>query len=205
MAFAGVFGKILEVQHVNLSHLQQPSIGLRMAKVLRTVKLIRVLSRIQKFRAIISTTGKFLPILPRFFLLFAIILYVYAIVGMAAFGMDQDDWALKTVGTAYANNIYAVKVAGESVEVVREMYVDHVNFNNFPNTLLTLFSLLMVNNWHVIHDAVEQASDYNEWIVSLYFVSFIVVSVIVTLNLLVSFFLVSYFVCVKHKNIFFAP
>ena len=31
----------------------------------------------------------------------------------------------------------------------------YVNFQTPQNSLITLFSLLMVNNWHVIHDAVE--------------------------------------------------
>jgi len=131
-----------------------------MAKVLRTVKLIRVISRIQKFRAIISTTGKFVPVMPRFFLLFGAILYVYLVVGMSMFGMDQTEWQECTEGTAYGDNSYTVTITnadGIQETVSHQSYVEHVNFNTVQNTLITLFSLIMVNNWHIIHDAVLQA------------------------------------------------
>ena len=195
VALAGAFGKIMELESFNLLHLQQTSIGLRMAKVLRTVKLIRVLSRIQKFRAIISTTGKFVPIMPRFFLLFLVVLYIYGIIGMSSFGMDQQAWVVATEGSAYADSGYSVKIKnsdGVEFDVSHQSYVEHVNFNTPSNTLLTLFSLIMVNNWHIIHDAVELGTGINGWLVSLYFVSFLIISVIVAMNLLVSFFLESY-------------
>ncbi|GMI33809.1 hypothetical protein TeGR_g2644, partial [Tetraparma gracilis] len=80
----------------------------------------------------------------------------------------------------------------------------YVNFQTPQNSLITLFSLLMVNNWHVIHDAVEVSLtrrfpnptpglvDAYPWLVSVYFVTFHIVAVIVVMNLLVSIFLDRY-------------
>lgn len=50
---------------------------------------------------------------------------------------------------------------------------------------------MMVNNWHIIHDAVEVACS-SKWGVSFYFVSFHIIAVIVVMNLVVSTFLESY-------------
>ncbi|GMH61127.1 hypothetical protein TrRE_jg1776, partial [Triparma retinervis] len=193
LAIASLLGIILE-QEDNFARLQQTSVPLRMAKVLRTIRLIRVVSRVKKFRMIISTSTKFFPSVPRFLLLLTAILYVYTVVGIEAFGMSrQEAWENATEGTSYSEMIYEKPKNGDDAEYAEMSYSKSVNFQNPQNTLITLFSLMMVNNWHIIHDAVEVAAGpESKWAVSLYFVSFHIIAVIVVMNLIVSTFLESY-------------
>jgi hypothetical protein len=193
LAISSLLGIILE-QEDNFARLQQTSVPLRMAKVLRTIRLIRVVSRVKKFRMIISTSTKFFPSVPRFLLLLTAILYVYTVIGIEAFGMStQEAWETATDGTSYSEMIYEKPKNGNDAEYAEMSYSKNVNFQNPQNTLITLFSLMMVNNWHIIHDAVEVAVGPGfKWSVSMYFVSFHIIAVIVVMNLIVSTFLESY-------------
>ena len=58
-----------------------------------------------------------------------------------------------------------------------------MNFNNFPNALLTLFALLIVNNWFIIVQGVVATS--SPW-ARAYFISFFVMGVMVALNLVMA-------------------
>jgi len=157
IAVASTIGVVLDLQ-TDIAKLQQTSVPLRMAKVLRTVRLIRVVSRVKKFRMIVGTSTKFFPHLPRFLLLFLTILYVYMIIGIETFGVGSlDEWKDLTANTSYAEMIYEVPSTTEGgPDSVQELsYVEYVNFQSPQNSMILLFTLLMVNNWHVLHDAVE--------------------------------------------------
>jgi Ca2+-binding EF-hand superfamily protein len=204
IAFASALGIVLEAQS-SFDNFSKTSVPLRMAKVLRTVRLIRVVSRVKKFRMIVGTSTKFFPTLPRFLFLFIVLLYVYMIVGIETFGVGSiEEWRNITDGTSYASMIYEIPGTADTQPL---SYVDYVNFQTPQNCLIMLFSLLMVNNWHILHDAVEVSmmrrfennESYNaiftdpaRWFVSVYFVSFHIIAVIVVMNLLVSIFLDRY-------------
>eukprot|EP00518_Triparma_eleuthera_P007996 CAMPEP_0182489940 /NCGR_PEP_ID=MMETSP1319-20130603/49155_1 /TAXON_ID=172717 /ORGANISM="Bolidomonas pacifica, Strain RCC208" /LENGTH=781 /DNA_ID=CAMNT_0024692065 /DNA_START=103 /DNA_END=2445 /DNA_ORIENTATION=- len=191
ITLASLIGIILDLQS-EVTAAQATSVPLRMSKVLRTIRLIRVFSRVKKFRMIISTSTKFFPQIPRFLLLVMSILYVYMIIGIEAFGFDdQKQWEAATNGTSYSDMVYEIPVNGEDASYADMSYSKTVNFQSPQNALITLFSLLMVNNWHIIHDAVQVAVG-STWAVSLYFVSFHILAVIVVMNLIVSTFLERY-------------
>lgn len=60
------------------------------------------------------------------------------------------------------------------------------NFNNFPRAIVTLFELLMVNNWHVFMNAGVEVT--SEWC-RLYFISFYVICPLLMMHLLIAFIL----------------
>eukprot|EP00941_MAST-03F_sp_MAST-3F-sp1_P001781 g1781.t1 len=71
-------------------------------------------------------------------------------------------------------------------------YIGGANFNNMASSALSLFILLIVNNWHVLHGAciaLYDTSEVGKWTVSAFFVSFHILSVLVVLNILISTFL----------------
>ena len=74
-------------------------------------------------------------------------------------------------------------------------YKKRMNFNTAGNAWLCCFMLLNLNNWHVLDNASGLALDPDmtrpviRWLVSLYYVSFIFISVLITLNLLIATFL----------------
>ncbi|GMH58289.1 hypothetical protein TL16_g02578 [Triparma laevis f. inornata] len=192
VTIASMLGIALDLQS-SASSFQQTSVPLRMSKVLRTIRLIRVVSRVKKFRMIISTSTKFFPAVPRFLLLICSILYIYMVIGIESFSFPtQTQWEHATNNTSYSDMVYEIPSSGADSATYADMsYSKNVNFQTPQNALITLFSLMMVNNWHIIHDAVEVACS-SKWGVSFYFVSFHIIAVIVVMNLVVSTFLESY-------------
>jgi two pore calcium channel protein, plant len=61
-----------------------------------------------------------------------------------------------------------------------------LSFDTFGNTLMVLFSMTVVNNWHVIASGVTAVT--SSWSI-LYFVSFYLLAVMVIVNVIVAFFL----------------
>ena len=61
-----------------------------------------------------------------------------------------------------------------------------MNFNDFGMSIITLFHLLVINNWFVTCDMYVQTIDKNISLIRLYFISFWVVAVLIFLNLLIS-------------------
>lgn len=61
-----------------------------------------------------------------------------------------------------------------------------MNFNDFLSSMLTLFALMVVNNWMVIVDLYVQVSDDNNW-VRVFFCLFFYFSVIIGINIVVAF------------------
>ena len=100
-------------------------------------------------------------------------------------------WEDATNNTSYSDMVYEIPASGGDATYADMSYSKNVNFQTPQNALITLFSLMMVNNWHIIHDAVEIAVG-EKWFVSFFFVSFHIIAVIVVMNLVVSTFLESY-------------
>ena len=59
------------------------------------------------------------------------------------------------------------------------------NFNDLPSAHMTLFELLVVNNWHVIVEGHVLACDSNKW-VRWYFIAFYFSGVVFYLNVLMA-------------------
>lgn len=60
------------------------------------------------------------------------------------------------------------------------------NFNDFPSGMITLFEILVVNNWNVIMEGFVATS--SQW-AYLFFVSFYIIGVLIFLNLGIAFVL----------------
>ena len=79
----------------------------------------------------------------------------------------------------------------------RGTYFYGANFDTYLKSLLTLWTLMLQNNWHLIHDAALAAlgvmhptrTNFGQIAVSLYFVTFLFLSVWVYLNIFTSHFL----------------
>ena len=60
-----------------------------------------------------------------------------------------------------------------------------MNFDTFGNAMLTLFNLLLVNNWFYIMDAHVEAS-HTHW-AALFFISYYIFMVLIVLNVATSY------------------
>jgi len=207
VAILSGIGLLMELLHEHMSEgTERGSVALRLAKAARVVRLVRTISRVHRFKVIISSSNKFFPVLPKFLLLLACITYVYAIIGMEAFGVHwggTSRWAEATADTEYAGQEYISYHDG--VPTSTQAYTKHLNFHTVSNAVMTLGSLTMVNNWHILHDALQVAMGggtdaasetldnlHIRWGVSIYCVSYHVLTVIVFMNLLICILLQSF-------------
>lgn len=96
------------------------------------------------------------------------IFYIYAILGMIFFGgkIDFENEAIRNNDAT--PDIWALN-----------------NFNDFANSYLVLFELIIVNNWMITAEMCVQVLD-TKWVL-LYFVSFYIIGVLVGMNILVCF------------------
>ena len=143
------------------------AIALRIALALRTSRLLRLFTTVHRFRVIFRRVVRLLPELTGLFGALWALFSVYAELGVLVFG-----------GTFYLGDAYEKAHPGT-------LYT-YCNFNDFGSAMVTLFELLLVNNWMVIMDEAVVAT--NQW-ARVYFMSWWVAAVLVMFNLLIAFFL----------------
>ena len=166
-----VVGEIIQLvtkaHQVPISDVAQYILLLRLTRTLRLVVVVR------RFNEIF---GIFLDLLPAFSTLFGMmwtVFSIYASVGMVLFGGKITTNSTALIGSDFA----------------KEHYYSN-NFNDFASSLVTLFELLVVNNWHVLMEGfVLVTSGYYRW----YFISFWTIAVVVILNLVIAFVLEAFF------------
>ena len=201
--------------------------AIRAARLVRLVRLTRLYAtfgsehgRTSFINLAFETTRDVLPALRDIAAFLCVVCYVYAIAGMILFGgritvfngerlEGTSMWA-----AGYTKYAWVDGATGARVESVRKpplgsgtrfnetfvrTYVAGANWNRLSSSFLTLFDMIIVNNWHVLHEGCLAAVAHDgvggasalawRWGTSLFFVSFHVVSVVVVMNILVSTFL----------------
>eukprot|EP00658_Telonema_sp_P-2_P006200 TRINITY_DN12366_c0_g1_i5.p1 TRINITY_DN12366_c0_g1~~TRINITY_DN12366_c0_g1_i5.p1 ORF type:complete len:782 (+),score=171.93 TRINITY_DN12366_c0_g1_i5:96-2441(+) len=138
----------------------------------RILRVMRFVNRFQSFDIILKATASMAKnLIPWLFNLYALF-YFFAVIGMAflSYTVTRIDWSVAP---------YSTTAFGEE-----EFYVDN-NFDDFGRSLVTLFELMVVNNWHVIVEGHVVACNDNKAI-RLYFFIFNIASSIIFVNILVS-------------------
>ena len=128
---------------------------------LRALRMLRLLASVERFNAIYRHFVRLLPAFSALFGALWALFYVYAQLGIVIFG-----GRIRTDVAGQPNVAYALN-----------------NFNDFGSALVTLFELLVVNNWNVIMDQAVAVS--NDW-ARIYFVSWFILAVMVMSNLIVA-------------------
>jgi hypothetical protein len=134
-------------------------------RALRLLRLLRLTIADAVAAQLLRLVPKFAGLLTCLLCLFAF----YAQLGVFFFGgrINEDDWPESVGGVAPAGYIL-------------------MNYNDFASALITLFALLVVNNWHVqMEVAVAVTGPYAR----LYFISWYLVAVTLMLNLVVAYVL----------------
>jgi hypothetical protein len=89
-----------------------------------------------------------------------------------------------------AIRLYGGMVKFDSPEIVHNTAVPDnyylMNFNDFPSAMVTLFVLMVVNNWFIIVGIFVDMSGSTMW-TRLFFIVFYFLSVVVALNILIAF------------------
>ena len=147
----------------------------RLLKIARIGRTVRIAKSMKSLKVLFSTLGQSLPYVATCFGLFMVLLYIYAVFGTSQFG-----------------------------SVKRGAYLhDRANFENFPNSLLTMFRVSTGDTWDALqYDLSIQpplcsskpdgtpGADCGSYIMSLlFFTSFNVFMGLIMMNVLVSVFL----------------
>ena len=141
----------------------------RIVRLVRVLRIIRLLRHSRDVRDLLLTLAVSLPSLANVFSLLSLIIFIYAVLGMRLFTF--------------------VKLG--------EAYNAHVNFQTFGQACLLLFQVLTGDGWSAIMDDLRikedegcnpnaQPTDCGTWLAMPFFVSFVVISNFVCLNLIVA-------------------
>jgi len=135
----------------------------------RALRVLRHLQLSLRFRAILVTVRRLFPALRSLFLIMFAVYYFYGVLGVDLFENiiirgQMDEAFMKTY---YANNNYWEN-----------------NFNDLPHAFVTLFEIMIVNNWNLTVEGFTAASHSN-W-PRVYFCCFFFSTVIVMMNVVVA-------------------
>eukprot|EP01013_Petalomonas_cantuscygni_P008515 TRINITY_DN2123_c0_g3_i1.p1 TRINITY_DN2123_c0_g3~~TRINITY_DN2123_c0_g3_i1.p1 ORF type:complete len:1487 (-),score=137.43 TRINITY_DN2123_c0_g3_i1:171-4631(-) len=134
--------------------------------IIRLLRVFRVLALFGPFKVVLKTATNVLPVVFEYAASLGLLYYILATLGMQIFQGKTADIPLSS---PYATGDYW-----------------SLNFDSFGAAYLTLFCLMVVNNWHVIMGAYMMATT---WWAVLYFLSAYVVLVLLVLNVMTAFIL----------------
>ena len=141
---------------------------------IRMTKLVPLLNEVPVMRLIIETLRNLTVPLKNLCIVVIAIFYTFSIIGMFIFG-----------GKIQTTTYTIVYDASIPIDFVL------MNFNDLISSFVTLFALVVVNNWYVIVNVNVAAVDGNE-LYRLYFLAFYYFGVLIGINILISFAIDTY-------------
>ena len=144
--------------------------------ILRILRLWKVIADIERFSVVVKTIQALLPSILTYGGLLSVVFYIYAIIGMHFFREKipiNFNCSNSTVNCCPKNAI--------------GLQYCTINFDSLQTSLLYLFDLMVVNQWHIMAKNIEIAVG-SKW-TRLYFLSFHLICVITVLNIFTAFVL----------------
>ena len=171
--FVGVSGKPCVEACARCSHLHV----LCFAAILRVVRCIRMIQRIEIFRRMLSATRRVLPAITPQMLLFGTTYYSFAVLGQALFAGCVTQVEAHGGPGEWTSEPWSSTMFGQT------SYYYNLNFDNLYSSFVTLFMLMIQNNWHVtVNGYVEcTGTDYTK----LFFLTFNIVTALILINIFV--------------------
>ena len=123
----------------------------------RLVRVVRIVSENRDFRYILKTFANILPIFASYICVVFVVYFYFASIGML-FLKDANI----PLTTEYSRSDYYA-----------------LNFDSFYNSCITLWCIMIVNNWYIIVDGYRAA--LGDWVI-IYFVSFWMICVLLLMN-----------------------
>lgn len=152
--------------------------------ILRVLRLSKWLKKIDRFSVIVQTVTNLTPYLVLICLLFFLLFYAFAIVGMQIFRNSISPELIANDCTITKTVIN--KTSSTTITTPTKMNYCDLNFNSISSSFIVLFEMLMPS-WHTIADNYEIV--VGSKFARLFFVSFHVLASIVLLNIFTAFIL----------------
>ena len=156
-------------------------VALDFLMVLRVIRIFKIFHTVTRFRIVINTILHILPSMATYGGVLLVFYYFFAIIGMELFANKIKYYGYSDTllpGQQYCGN-YRLQES--------EFYKNHYcknNFNDLFSSLVTLFWLMVVNQWHVITEGHVLVTSS---LARLYFFIFHFVCVTVILNIFSAF------------------
>jgi len=150
-------------------------VALDFLMALRVVRVLRVFHSVARFRVVINTILHILPSMATYLAIILVFYYFFAIIGMEVFG--------GRVSSAAGSPHDCGNPSLHDSDFIRDGYCNN-NFNDLFSSLVTLFELMTVNQWHVITEGFVLVTHK---VARLYFLSFHLVCVTLILNIFSAF------------------
>lgn len=148
-----------------------PDYLLRTILALHIVRGICLTQHVKPLLYLVAMVARLVPVYRQLGLLLFLVYYIFATIGLQIFGGRIYEINPKLVGRDFATAGYWA-----------------LNFNDFPSGLVTLFVLMVVNNWFVVADGfMAVTNDY----AAIFFVLFFVTVNLIVLNILIALILES--------------
>ncbi|XP_029456505.1 voltage-dependent T-type calcium channel subunit alpha-1G isoform X3 [Rhinatrema bivittatum] len=162
-----IMGITLEEIEVNASLPINPTI-IRIMRVLRIARVLKLLKMAVGMRALLDTVLQALPQVGNLGLLFMLLFFIFAALGVELFGDLECDETHPCEGLGR-----------------------HATFRNFGMAFLTLFRVSTGDNWNgimkdTLRDCGEDSTCYNTVISPIYFVSFVLTAQFVLVNVVIA-------------------
>ena len=137
--------------------------------VLRTFRLLRVLKAKESFRRIFAILTLSIPKLTRFVISLGLAFYCYAIIGMTIYADMLKECSFNDKGLPEFNSECGVEYDSNSGGLY---YL--VNFDDILHSFITLFVLMIVNNWQVVAKGYIAVTNFFSYLFFIFFYLFIV-------------------------------
>ena len=139
----------------------------------RAIDMVRTMRFFSMFRDVVERSVNVLPALAGPVFLVLTTIHIFVCLGMVMWGghVDVDE-------LAYNEDLEAL------------YYLN--NFNSYPEGLLTIFNVLVINDWHQIAKVFLYADRFSQtYVVYPYFVIVVLIAVCILLNVITAFFVES--------------
>ena len=157
--------------------------------ILRPLRLLRLFKVKKRFRDVFGTFVILLPRLNSALVILFLVYYFFGVIGVEVFSKyNLENCCVNTTVEPFYN-------AAENKSGIGYYYLN--NFHNLPRAYVTLFELMVVNNWHIIMEgyASVTGSDWSR----LFFMSFYLFTMVVV-TIIVAFILEAFLFRIEYKQ-----
>ena len=157
--------------------------------ILRPLRLLRLFKVKKRFRDVFGTFVILLPRLNSALVILFLVFYFFGIIGVEIFGDYQLENCCKntTVEPFYTWDKNSTGLG----------YYYLNNFHNLPRAYVTLFELMVVNNWHIIMEGYAQVTG-SDWS-RIFFMTFYLFTMVVV-TIIVAFILEAFLFRIEYKQ-----
>ncbi|CAF4442256.1 unnamed protein product, partial [Rotaria sp. Silwood2] len=151
--------------------------------VIRVLRLVKLVGNVERFKVIFGTFSKVIPTLITYLRVMFMTYYVFAMIGMEIF---QNRIVHLDSNSTFAEFCNDTRLNGSDFS--KGQYCRN-NFNDYLSSLILLFELTVVNQWHVLASGFVIVTSK---VARLFFLAFHLCAVIVVLNIFTAFVIDSF-------------